>query len=227
MRQRGRPSQSSLSVVVPIKRGVNDGRPQPPANLDKDEARHWRVYVDRMPADWFPAETLPVLAQLCADVVMSERVSAELRKVRRRSLAHDADFKRFAILGRMELRFSQSIANLSTKLRLTNQSRLRSERAAQDEQKARHIKPWDIGTGANESGADNRLDSESVSGARGEVDWSHGGASGLAEAGDNSDLRQPGRDAAGDPEFREKERQERTGIIPDAGASSGPAETDE
>jgi hypothetical protein len=206
---------------------VNDGRPAVPPEFDKDEARHWRDIVNRMPADWFPAETLPVLTALCADVALSERVAVELRKVKRRSLATDAEFKRFASLGRMRLRLSQSIANLSTKLRLTNQSRLRSERAAQDEQKARHVKPWDIGTGTDESGADNRLDTESVSGARGEVDWSHGGSRGVAEAGDNSDIRQPGRDAAGDPEFREKERQERTGIIPDAGASSGPAETDE
>ncbi len=227
MRQRGRPSQSSLSVVVPLKTAVNAGRPAVPAEFDKDEARHWRDIVGRMPADWFPAETLPVLTALCADIALSERVALELRRVKRRSLATDADFKRFASLARMRLRLSQSIANLSTKLRLTNQSRLRSERAAQDEQKARHAKPWEVGTEDSDIGADHQMDRGSDSGARGEVDWSHGGSRGMAEAGDTPDIRQPGGDAAGDPEFREKERQERTGIIPDAGASVRPTETDE
>ena len=227
MRQRGRPSQSSLSVVVPLKTAVNAGRPAVPADFDKDEARHWRDIVNRMPADWFPAETLPVLATLCADVATSERVALELRKVRRRSLSNAEDFKRFAQLTRMKIRLSDSIGNLSTKLRLTNQSRLRTERATQDEQKARHAKPWEVGTAADDSGKDNHLDSGSDSGARGEVDWSHGGSRGVAEAGDTTDLRQPGRDAAGDPQFREEERQERTSIIPDAGASVRPAETDE
>lgn len=225
MRQRGRPSQSSLSVVVPLKRGVNDGRPAPPASLDKDEAAHWRAYVDRMPPDWFPAETLPLLEALCADVVNSERVTLELRKVRKRSLANDADYKRFAQLTRMQFRFSQSIAHLSTKLRLTNQSRIQAQSAFKDEQKSRHAKPWDdIGT---DIGADNPVDRENDSGARGKVDWSQGRTSGLAETGDSQDLRQPSGDAAGDPEFREKERQERTSIIPDAGASVRPTETDE
>jgi len=197
-------------VVVPLKSGVISGRPAVPADFDKDEARHWRDIVNRMPHDWFPAETLPILAALCTDVVTCERVTVELRKVRRRSLANDAEYKRFAQLTRMKIRLSDSIGNLATKLRLTNQSRLRTERATQEEQNARHAKPWEIGT---EVGGDNSVDRTSDPSARGKVDWSTGGASGLAETRDSQDLRQPGGDAAGDPEFREKERQEPPYVI--------------
>jgi hypothetical protein len=36
-------------------------RPQPPAELTQEEAREWTAIVGRMPQDWFPAETWPVL----------------------------------------------------------------------------------------------------------------------------------------------------------------------
>ena len=53
-------------------------RPPPLPELSEAEAVEWRRIVDRMPADWFTAETWPVLGALCRHTVSSHAVGRGL-----------------------------------------------------------------------------------------------------------------------------------------------------
>jgi hypothetical protein len=139
MKQRGPKSSASLSVIVPVH--DRDGRPSPPAFLAPDEASLWRAYVEALPPSWFPSETHAVLAELCQTVVASRRVAAELTAIK--SLSRAKTFDRFRALTRIKTQQSEIVGRLSTKLRLTHQSRM-SNRQASNEAQRPSIKPWDI-----------------------------------------------------------------------------------
>ena len=81
---RGRKSINALSVVPVI---PGQGRPEPPRALDKAEKAVWRDIVGAMPPNWFGLECQPVLRRLCAQVVISEALEEQLRKVRADGLA--------------------------------------------------------------------------------------------------------------------------------------------
>jgi hypothetical protein len=143
MRQRGRPSADSLSVVAAL---VPSKRPPPPTELEPDAAEEWIAIADRMPADWFLRESHPLLANLCQLIVESRRVAGELAALRRESLRDDATLQRFDQLVRLQVRLSGAIATLSTKLRLTHQSRYGKRTAARQEERS-CAKPWALDTG--------------------------------------------------------------------------------
>ena len=103
----------------------------------------WHQYVEALPPSWFAREAEPVLAELGETVVLSRRIGAELSKMK--SLARTTSFDRFTELTRLKIQYSEVIGRLSTKLRLTNQSRMSERQAANDAQRST-IKPWDIGT---------------------------------------------------------------------------------
>jgi len=83
-----------------------------------------------MDAAWFPAETHPLLAQLCRHISSARLLGGELSKLDERSLRTMEGLRRFDRLAAMHCRESMAIASLSTKLRLTVQSRFKAERAA-------------------------------------------------------------------------------------------------
>ena len=124
MAQRGR--RSSASLTLPTVNVEVVRRPDAPYDLTDEQTDEWRAIVSRMPADWFPRETHPVLAQLCRHIVNARRVSqlidAELK-------AEQLNLKMFDDLSRMQARESGAIASLSTKLRLTQQAAVRAESA--------------------------------------------------------------------------------------------------
>ena len=75
MRQRGRKGMAqeeaatggSLSVIT---------RPDAPLDLSPEEGDEWHAIVDSMPADWFPRETWPLLAQYCRHSISARRIAA-------------------------------------------------------------------------------------------------------------------------------------------------------
>jgi hypothetical protein len=76
---RGRKSINALSVVPLI---PGQGRPEPPRVLDRAEKTVWREIVGSMPPNWFGLECQPILRRLCAQIVISEGLEEQLRKVR-------------------------------------------------------------------------------------------------------------------------------------------------
>jgi hypothetical protein len=114
-------------------------RPEPPPELTQEEAREWRTIVARMPQDWFPAETWPVLVDLCRLICNSRMVNAELHKT------NPAD-KRFHELIKHQFGYSKSIGTASAKLRLTPQARY-AQSEARHRDPTPHVRPWDLAGG--------------------------------------------------------------------------------
>jgi hypothetical protein len=131
MPRRGRRSAADLATVRPI---AVVPRPDPPDDLDEEEAGIWRAVVDRLPADWFPAETRPMLAQLCRHTVGARFVGDMIRDLRAtlaERIAQGED-RLETLLGatecldrllKMQERESRAIAALMRSMRLTQQSR--------------------------------------------------------------------------------------------------------
>src|SRR5215831_3403242 len=107
MRGRGGPrSKASLTVVTDqadpaTQPAVLPGnRPPPPDELTTLEAAEWHAIVERMPPDWFPVETWPVLKELCRNIILSNRVARELARFGDGSLGGKR-FAKFRQLTRM------------------------------------------------------------------------------------------------------------------------------
>jgi hypothetical protein len=119
-------------------------RPEPPAHLDAEAQDIWHSIVNRMPADWFPAETHPLLTELCSLTVMSRKLGNELAVLDAQSrddyldLIHDR--KR-----RLKIKVSTTIGSLSRYLRITNVKRLYGAKTRSEAARAASaaIKPWD------------------------------------------------------------------------------------
>ena len=109
MIQRGRPK--SLALVAPQRITDRIERLKPPRQLTEAEAEVWRVIVHGQPADWFGAGAIPVLAQLCRHVVLSNRV-AEL-------INNTEDQAQWLPLLKEQRAESDAINRLTRSLRLT------------------------------------------------------------------------------------------------------------
>jgi hypothetical protein len=156
---RGRRSAAALTVIS------GDGisvmpRPKPPAELTSEQAAEWNLVVNRMRADWFTDETLPLLAQYCRHVVAARRVSALIQGLEADLAAGrygppdhgegDEDdggeglgfrIKDYDRLLKMQERESRAIATLSTKMRLAQQSTY--DKKARKAGNAHVRKPWE------------------------------------------------------------------------------------
>jgi hypothetical protein len=125
-----RKNQYAAGPVIP---GITK-RPAPPAQLDNREAKIWREITARLPAEWFTAESQPMLKELCRHIRIADDLSADLKLARAaidelrktpeppaESLAEATQEYR-AVL-RAHGYQSERIGNLATKLRLTPQAR--------------------------------------------------------------------------------------------------------
>jgi phage terminase small subunit len=135
---RGRKSMNALSVVPVI---PGQGRPEPPSALDEAERDAWREIVSAMPSNWFGLECQPVLRRLCAQVVISERLEEQLRKVRADGLA---DSERAARLAEAHRDAARAVNQLSQSLRLTPKSRWSARTSGTEVGHAVKQRPWDI-----------------------------------------------------------------------------------
>jgi len=118
MGARGRKSAASMAIVQP------DGisaivRPSPPDDLTDEQAHEWRAVVNRMPADWFPRETHPLLAAYCRHIVNARRISDLIEDFLANNQEGDnwiADYER---LLKMQDREGRSMSSLATRMRVS------------------------------------------------------------------------------------------------------------
>lgn len=134
---RGRKSAADLAVID------NSGivslhRPAPPSELTDEQADEWRSIVNRLPADWFPRETQPVLAQLCRHITRARRLDTLIRAEEGQE---EVNVKEYRDLLRSEEEQSRAIASLSTKLRITQQATV-DKRAKKPPGDAK--RPWEF-----------------------------------------------------------------------------------
>ena len=141
-------------------------RPEAPPDLNRDQADEWTQIVNRMPADWFGVECHAILASLCRHICYSRQIAGELEDVEKGMsgfeqavLRDDPDIKPGQLAALVELRMNrrseltrlfnmhtQSIAQLSMKLRLTPQSKWHpgtAMRATINERAKPDKMPWD------------------------------------------------------------------------------------
>lgn len=104
------------NVTVAVNNSKN--RPAPPSHLTAEERAVWKAVVDAKTADWFTPENFPLLELYCQNVVLSRRLAKEL--------TFKLDPKMFTMKNMIE----KTIANLATKMRLTQQSRWQPHGAA-------------------------------------------------------------------------------------------------
>lgn len=135
MEGRGRKSAASLSVISGA--GIEPvRRPEPLPELTDEQAHEWRVIVNSLPADWFRAETLPMLAQYCRHVVAARRVA---QLIEMQAGADELDLDAMDKLAKMQDRESRALTTLGTKMRITQQ-------ATYDKSKKKPLqskKPWE------------------------------------------------------------------------------------
>jgi hypothetical protein len=136
-----RRSAASLAIVTPI---INR-RPPPPDDLTEPQAVEWRRIVARMPGDWFPAETWPILAALCRHIVQARMLADLVNQFRPAWAAEEGGLERLDRLLKMLDREHHAICRMSTKLRLTNQSRYDAQKALTATRNARpENPPWEF-----------------------------------------------------------------------------------
>ena len=134
-----RKSLAALSVVAPV--GVEEvRRPMPPAELGDEQKQEWLAVVNRVPAEWFPRETHPLLAQYCRHVVAARRIAQLVERME--SFQEDGfDIEEYDRLLKMQEREGRALSSLATRMRMTQQS-------TYDETKRKPVKkeskPWHV-----------------------------------------------------------------------------------
>lgn len=118
MEGRGRKSTASLSVISPgTVQAVR--RPDAPSELTDEQAREWVEIVSRMPADWFPRETHPLLVSYCRHIVCGRRVAQLIEAAERSEEFNVGEYDK---LLQMQEREARAASSLATRMRLTQQT---------------------------------------------------------------------------------------------------------
>lgn len=101
-------------------------RPRCPHDLNDEEAEVWSSVVDRLPADWFPEETHPLLSQYCRHTIQSRRIAELIEKatsdIDPETKQPTLSIKDYDRLLKMQERESRAIASLATKMRVSQQT---------------------------------------------------------------------------------------------------------
>lgn len=117
MGARGPKSTAALEVVRSATSIIR--RPEAPRHLTDEQAAEWRVVVERLPAEWFQAETLPMLSEYCRHIVKARRVAQLVAKAED---SEDLDIDLLDKLYKMAERESRAMSSLATRMRLTQQA---------------------------------------------------------------------------------------------------------
>ena len=109
-----------MSLAIISERGIEAvGRPEPDSTLTDDQACEWREIVNRLPADWFPRETWPLLAQYCRHAVTSRRLGQLVDAEMARS---DMDLRTLKDLLTLQRGETSGLKALAAAMRLAQQS---------------------------------------------------------------------------------------------------------
>ena len=116
-----RKTAEALATLAVVERMPQD-RPAPPQELSEAESVHWRLIVGNMPPGWFTLEMQSMLATLCSQIVTCEALESRIRAFDKGSLS-GPKLDSYSQLVNLHLKVSTVAAQISTKLRLTPQSR--------------------------------------------------------------------------------------------------------
>ena len=143
------PRKSAAALAIARVTPITDARPAPPDDLTEAQGAEWRRIVDRLPADWFPAECRPLLAALCRHIVQARAIADLINQFQPAWVAEEGGLERLDLLQKMLDREDRATITLSTKLRLTPQSRYAAQKVntlAKNARSADFRVPWEIST---------------------------------------------------------------------------------
>lgn len=128
-----RQSTASLSIIQcnPVVRQAI------PEDLTADQAIVFRGVIDSKPANWFGADSVPLVKEYSRAVVACDLLA---RWVDKRMAAEANDLDKVIRMRDLE---SKRAMSLATKLRLTQQSRYTPQAAATAAGKAGKARPWE------------------------------------------------------------------------------------
>jgi hypothetical protein len=136
-----RKSAAALSVVQTL---PGQKRPEPPEELTDEQAEEWRKVVDRLPVDWFPEESHQLLVAYCRHVTRARVLAGLINRFQEVWLCSADGVERYDKLLQMSEREGRAISSLATRMRLTQQSRYRADKAAtKTSSPSAPSKPWE------------------------------------------------------------------------------------
>jgi hypothetical protein len=142
MRQRGRKSAASLTVVAP---DFTSQRLRAPAQLSPAEREVWTEVVNDQPADAFSAVHAPLLETYCRHVVRGRVLAAEIERFSSDWLADKEGLLRYDKLLAMAERESRAASSLATRLRITRQATQDPKTVGRaNARMPRAKKPWEL-----------------------------------------------------------------------------------
>lgn len=137
MQQRGRRSAAALSVPGAVSLVE---RPDAPLDLTPEEADVWRRTVEAMPADWFPAETYPLLTQWCRHTVTARRVAQLIDAEMSRDPVDTGALKELLA---MQARETASLKAMAASMRLSQQASYHAQSSGTAKAKRVVKRPWE------------------------------------------------------------------------------------
>lgn len=138
MQQRGRKSISSLEVITPLPTRMLE----PPSDLNAEEASVWARTAATKPLDWWDAGSAPLLAQFSRAKVQSDKIAALMNASMAILSTDPEELGRYDKLQKVQNRLSSELANLATKMRLTQQSRYNAKSGDTASRRASGARPW-------------------------------------------------------------------------------------
>ena len=137
-----RVSKSELSLVPPAEVGK---LPPPPASLTELQVSIWDAVVRTKPADWFGADSLPLLVAYCKHVSAAAVVDQAIDGFRPEWLGEPDGVLRLEKLTNIRCKHTGKIESLATKMRLTQQARYDAQKAAVHARKSGKAekRPWE------------------------------------------------------------------------------------
>lgn len=118
MEGRGRKSSASLTVISSNPTQAIK-RPEPPSDLTAEQAEEWIAVVNRLPADWFPRETHPVLVSYVRHIVEARHVAQLIAKLVK---GKTVDVDEYDKLLRIQERETRALTACARSMRLTQQT---------------------------------------------------------------------------------------------------------
>ena len=108
-------------------------RLEPPVDLPDEQRQIWNETVNALPADWFATEHIQMLKLYCQHLYRAAKLEAALSRVD--PLMQLNDYEKLVKLAGLE---SAKVLSLARAMRLTQQSRLKPETAANRSAAAAH-----------------------------------------------------------------------------------------
>jgi len=114
-------------------------RPEAPLELTPEQADVWNEIVDAMPADWFKAETFPLLKQYCRHTIEARRIA---QLIDQECSAEPLDSGAYLELLKAQKNETGALKTLAASMRLAQQSSRTDGLAGTAKRNRQKSTPW-------------------------------------------------------------------------------------